>query len=142
MIKVLMAVSCLMLSMAVNAATINWTFDDSSALTGGFTAVDGLVTEADVTVTYFGTTRFTEVSNINTSHVLLRTTGRSLEILSPTSSWNGSAPHDVDYTFSDSSGYVTGGVAYITPSQVPIPAAAWLFGSALLGLGVVKRKKA
>jgi hypothetical protein len=26
--------------------------------------------------------------------------------------------------------------------EVPIPAAAWLFGSALLGLGVVKRKKA
>jgi hypothetical protein len=27
-------------------------------------------------------------------------------------------------------------------SPVPIPAAAWLFGSALLGLGVVKRKRA
>lgn len=30
----------------------------------------------------------------------------------------------------------------VTPSAVPIPAAAWLFGSALLGLGVVKRRKA
>lgn len=30
----------------------------------------------------------------------------------------------------------------ITVSQVPLPAAAWLFGSALLGLGVVKRRKA
>lgn len=29
-----------------------------------------------------------------------------------------------------------------TPTAVPIPAAAWLFGSALLGLGIVKRKKA
>ncbi len=28
------------------------------------------------------------------------------------------------------------------PSEVPVPAAAWLFGSALLGLGVVKRRKA
>jgi hypothetical protein len=28
------------------------------------------------------------------------------------------------------------------PPEVPLPAAAWLFGSALLGLGVVKRKKA
>ena len=28
-----------------------------------------------------------------------------------------------------------------TPSSVPIPAAAWLFGSALLGLGAVKRNK-
>ena len=27
-------------------------------------------------------------------------------------------------------------------SAVPIPAAAWLFGSALLGLGFVKRRKA
>ena len=27
-------------------------------------------------------------------------------------------------------------------SEVPIPAAAWLFGSALLGLGAMKRKKA
>jgi hypothetical protein len=27
-------------------------------------------------------------------------------------------------------------------SQVPVPAAAWLFGSALLGLGAIKRKKA
>lgn len=28
------------------------------------------------------------------------------------------------------------------PSAVPIPAAAWLFGSALLGLGAIKRRKA
>jgi hypothetical protein len=27
-------------------------------------------------------------------------------------------------------------------SAVPVPAAAWLFGSALLGLGAVKRRKA
>jgi hypothetical protein len=33
-------------------------------------------------------------------------------------------------------------VALVTPSEVPLPAAAWLFGSALLGLGVVKRRKA
>lgn len=29
-----------------------------------------------------------------------------------------------------------------TYSEVPLPAAAWLFGSALLGLGVIKRRKA
>jgi hypothetical protein len=29
----------------------------------------------------------------------------------------------------------------ITQSPVPIPAAAWLFGSALLGLGALKRRK-
>ena len=30
---------------------------------------------------------------------------------------------------------------YDTPSSVPVPAAAWLFSSALLGLGVVRRRK-
>ena len=29
----------------------------------------------------------------------------------------------------------------VRPSEVPVPAAAWLFGSALAGLGVVRRKK-
>ena len=32
--------------------------------------------------------------------------------------------------------------AELVPSPVPIPAAIWLFGSALLGLGVIKRKRA
>jgi hypothetical protein len=30
---------------------------------------------------------------------------------------------------------------YAVASQVPVPAAAWLFGSALLGLGAIKRKR-
>ncbi len=55
----------------------------------------------------------------------------------------------------DAPGFETGGAASIGDplnlsagafsgsfSIVPVPAAAWLFGSALLGLGVVKRKKA
>jgi hypothetical protein len=33
-------------------------------------------------------------------------------------------------------------VDYTFGTAVPTPAAAWLFGSALLGLGVIKRKKA
>lgn len=32
-------------------------------------------------------------------------------------------------------------LAYSGPSAVPLPAAAWLFGSAVLGLGVIKRRK-
>lgn len=31
--------------------------------------------------------------------------------------------------------------AVFTPTVIPLPAAAWLFGSAVLGLGVVKRRK-
>jgi len=34
-----------------------------------------------------------------------------------------------------------GEIAFATPAAVPVPAAVWLFGSALLGLGVIKRKK-
>jgi hypothetical protein len=38
--------------------------------------------------------------------------------------------------------YVTAAVMTdATPSPVPVPAAAWLFGSALLGLGAIKRRK-
>ena len=37
-------------------------------------------------------------------------------------------------------GGFTSGISYVSP--VPVPAAVWLFGSALLGLGVVKRRKA
>jgi hypothetical protein len=38
---------------------------------------------------------------------------------------------------------VTGNVALVAaPSAVPLPAAVWLFGSALAGLGVIGRKKA
>ncbi len=40
-------------------------------------------------------------------------------------------------------GFVVGGTWGVdTLSPVPVPAAAWLFGSALLGLGAVKRRKA
>ena len=41
---------------------------------------------------------------------------------------------------SDSQGTVYFNQAQL--SEVPLPAAAWLFGSALLGLGAIKRKKA
>jgi hypothetical protein len=51
-----------------------------------------------------------------------------------------------NYTFSVQSPReleaVTFGSIEASVSTVPIPAAAWLFGSALLGLGAVKRKKA
>ena len=39
-------------------------------------------------------------------------------------------------------GYEDRVITFAIASQVPLPAAAWLFGSALLGLAAVKRKKA
>ena len=48
------------------------------------------------------------------------------------------------FDFGDGQGPVpTGGVVLATPAPVPLPAAAWLFGSALLGLaGLARRNKA
>jgi hypothetical protein len=43
--------------------------------------------------------------------------------------------------YSDTPGNATG-TAWSVAAVVPLPAAAWLFGSALLGLGALKRKKA
>jgi len=44
------------------------------------------------------------------------------------------SPHDYELV-------ITGDVS-ATPSAVPVPAAVWLFGSALAGLGAVRRQKA
>lgn len=42
----------------------------------------------------------------------------------------------------DSAGYVGGTLTFNSPSAVPVPAAAWLLGSGLLGLAGVARRKA
>ena len=54
---------------------------------------------------------------------------------------------DIDtLTYSTIGGDIGGdvrGMAFVTPSAVPIPSALWLFGSGLLGLvGIARRKKA
>ena len=50
---------------------------------------------------------------------------------------------NLDYAFVDIYSTFSGSVTVTyTYSEVPLPAAAWLFGSALLGLGVIKRRKA
>jgi hypothetical protein len=47
------------------------------------------------------------------------------------------------YTFSnEAAAGEVGNISGFYTSPVPIPATAWLFGSALLGLGAVKRRKA
>lgn len=44
------------------------------------------------------------------------------------------------YLWSAQNVYLEHGLDYIPPPSVPVPAAVWLFGSALLGLGLVRRK--
>ena len=48
---------------------------------------------------------------------------------------------DITSPFSTVNGVGIEGSNFVATSAVPVPAAAWLFGSALLGLGVVRRKK-
>ena len=43
--------------------------------------------------------------------------------------------------FDNEFSHVTGFGQLLPPSEVPLPAAVWLFGSALLGLGVIGRRK-
>ena len=50
--------------------------------------------------------------------------------------------HNSDYTIGASSGQDDQGIYLVRSSIVPIPAALWLFGSGLIGLGWFKRKEA
>jgi hypothetical protein len=55
---------------------------------------------------------------------------------------NWSALSSVDISFALGSGFEAGVLDNIAVNTVPIPAAAWLFGSALAGLGWMRRRKA
>jgi hypothetical protein len=48
----------------------------------------------------------------------------------------------VDISFSVGSAFEVGVLDNIAVSTVPVPAAVWLFGSALMGLGWFRRKQA
>jgi hypothetical protein len=66
--------------------------------------------------------------NVNFAGDLMSLGHLGFEQFSEINTW----PHN--YTFS-----ITGNVSEV--SQVPVPAAVWLFGSALAGLGAISRKK-
>ena len=64
---------------------------------------------------------------------LVAITGNEFEIADIDLTWSGGATYDYG---------VTGTINTITTSAVPLPGSIWLFGSALLGLsGIAKRKK-
>ena len=144
MIKLLMAVSCLMLSMAVNAAPVVWNVSDASSVFGTFTTDNGSVTAVDLGVPSIGLdfTQFSpvpitlgyEFSAINGSY--------AIDVGSPVG-FNGLEPVPVSFLVYSGSTPFIANHGNATPSPVPIPAAAWLFGSALVGLvGIGRRKKA
>ncbi len=157
MLKKLLAFTCLTLSIGANAAPVTWTFDnvvydDGSTTVGSFTYDADL--DAFISLNYV-TTCITACSG----ELSMTSFGGNGDVLA-TNNFDGNV--DLvknDFNFSPSlveASMVSGVVAFIsnansgalattisgTVSAVPVPAAAWLFGSALLGLGVVKRKKA
>ena len=148
MIKLLMAVSCLMLSMAVNAAPVVWNVSDASSVFGTFTTDNGSVTAVDLGVPSIGLdfTQFSPVP-ITLSYEFSAINGSyAIDVGSPVG-FNGLEPVPVSFLVlvlvgSGSTPFI-GDNGNATPSPVPIPAAAWLFGSALVGLvGIGRRKKA
>jgi hypothetical protein len=164
MLKMLLAFTCLTLSIGANAAPVTWTFHDvvyadKSTTVGSFTFDADLGVNGEYTSFNFTTTcgalcvgNLSDTVFVIGSHDRLLTNniddvatvfyndfywaspltngGGVIEVL-PIDSLIANQVY-TEYT------QVEGG--YI--SSVPIPAAAWLFGSALLGLGALKRKKA
>jgi hypothetical protein len=112
-------------------------FDLSGSNNPDLTSTNNPIKEMDVTV--FGS----DSSSILTFITLMENT----------SGWDGNfVPMSFDFTadggqatiefLGSNSGWNGFYIDNIIATAVPIPAAVWLFGSALLGLGVVKRSKA
>ncbi len=160
-LKKLLAFTCLTLSMGAHAAQVIWTFDNVSYEDGGTTVgsftydtTSDSVISANWVTTCGGTLCQGDLT-------IESFTGDGDELLSnnvddsggPLEFWN---DFYWDRNLSDGPGVVRIIDGWIhepdsetevwlmsgTISSVPLPAAAWLFGSALLGLGALKRKKA
>ncbi len=161
MLKKLLAVTCLTLSMGAHAAQVIWTFDnvlyeDGSTTVGSFTYDTDLqdVTSANW-VTTCGSSSVCK-GDLTTDIFIYDDNFNLLESSNTDGSiydfWNDFEFHR---NLGDGPGVVIIVDGYIensdtgdkeqlmsgTISAVPLPAAAWLFGAALIGLAGIKRKK-
>lgn len=152
MIKMLLAFTFLTLSLGVNAAAVEYRISDGEGISGSFKYDFESDEYSDVAVSAFyavydtliGTGRAAEGAGENVVSGAASFITLDFEtILSP------SVPSVLLFcenyvTQCDSSESTSkmSGNANATPSAVPIPAAAWLFGSAILGLGALKRRNA
>jgi hypothetical protein len=152
MLKTLLAFTCLTLSISANAATVTYTaseFDVAPGLAGfiGFFTYDTELQQVTGYNLFFaGTAQAIGAPatglDISEGVTFLLVNGSPSVASIDGESFFG--PGTFAY-----SGYERSFEAIVQPAGgtfyaqvVPISAAAWLFGSALLGLGVVKRKKA
>lgn len=151
MLKILLAVTSLTLSMAVNAASVTYTMSDGGAVSAGgtFTWENGIISEVDITICTHNSCSglvglgvvTTTADSINVEYS--KTQGRrNYDVYQFTQPLDGLNTTSGQLTvYSRNAVYGTHGFT-ASPSAVPLPAAAWLFGSAILGLAAVKRKKA
>jgi hypothetical protein len=79
-----------------------------------------------------------QTSIVNTDIVYSDGTGSMVTVLFD-SSWSGLSSFDIGYALGI--GFDVAAIDNIAVNVVPIPAAVWLFGSALAGLGWMRRKK-
>ena len=166
MLKTLLAICCLTLTINATAATWtlnNVTFDDGGIATGSFDFDNGEYFSANISVSGGDETSFnyTQSWNISSGDQIFDAGAaenrglyiwyRNLNFRFDNSLNSGANELDITGPSAEREGWNDpwGGGEYYrryivsgSVSTVPIPAAAWLFGSALLGLGVVKRKKA
>lgn len=143
-----------MLSPAVLAApiTVDFTITDTASNnvwgTGSFTGEDSNITDGLLTfdeLTSFDGSNNTDGSTVNLSNLFdIGDYDIVNNIWLPNGiAWEFSPEDDAFFTWNERVHSVNAYWASATTvSSVPIPAAAWLFGSALLGLGAVKRRKA
>ena len=154
MLKQTLALIGLTLSLGANAVTIEWTIGGTDDYSGSFTFDTVTSTYSDIQInSLFSGATFT-ISNTNDPTVFnSEYTGAlykggygesSLLMYGMDASFpvvqSGVTLIEDGYVYGDLDIYQIFDIVTLTPSAVPIPAAAWLFGSALLGLGLVKRK--
>ena len=153
MFRKLLAITVFTLSVGANAATINYTMTSSNGLSGSFTwdSTSTLFTNVNLIANAPTLTtplailelnkgvaankyRSLKLENHYRFTLFTDTTGGGLELLKATLK---------DTDISGSAGRLQryDNVLATPVSNVPLPAAAWLFASALAGLIVTKRKK-
>jgi hypothetical protein len=167
MLKTLLAICCLTLTVNATAATWtlnNVTFDDGGIATDSFDFDNGEYFSVNISVSGGDETSFnyTQPWNISSDDQIFEAGAtenrgfyiwyRYLNFGFDGSLNSGATEFDITGLSREAEGwndFPFGGGQYYrryivsgSVSTVPIPAAAWLFGSALLGLGVLKRKKA
>ena len=114
------------------------TFDDQVRLTGLATL---FVAAHQGFGTGFGTPALVSASKETIKLKIKVGAGSWMDFLFKDANYNNLSLVGKEFSFMQADGSPTYYVGAVAVSAVPLPAAAWLFGSALLGFGVLRRKQ-